>query len=216
MFSKDRGRLKKFVTAFCLVLHGSYVGMEAVLLASSRQQVRYALLDAEEARVLLLQHWAKKEFPSPNPLQFSEWKLPQRELDVRGFRLNQAGYVVVAPAGLAATTHVADSVAKGGGCFVTTSLLFASTSFTAATSEGGKSRPNGASRSLRAGGYVLSVGEEGVLFTDKQNELTFVPFDAPITRDPCRADGLNIYEVTFAVSTDEVRMRLAGRTIALK
>lgn len=191
------------------------VGAFAPAVRASQAFRAYSPMSPDEARALVVQLWAKKQFPPPPADPLSYWELPQLKLDARGFRVNDSDYVVLARATQPAKTYVADSIVKGGGCFVAASLLFASTEFTVDSIGAGAGSVRPAPRLRSGGGYVLSVGEEGVLLSSREESM-FVSFNASIEKDPCNTDGLSSYEVDFVVSADGVVARLAGRAFTLK
>lgn len=182
-----------------------------MLLASPNQQVarRYSPIDSDEARGLALQAWGRKEFPSLPIGIPSEWTFNDLKFDAKGFRVDRSDHVVLAGAAPAAN-HLVQTRPVSGGCFVPTGLLFASTDLF--MRQPGAQAPT----TLRAGGYILWVGRDGVLLTGMRNERAVVVFDAPINLDPCDSDVQQRFEVAFVVSPEEVLMQLAGRTITLK
>jgi hypothetical protein len=211
---------KRVFAAILAACAGAIVGSHeasafAPAVRASQALRAYSPMSPDEARALVVQLWAKKRFPPPPAAPLSYWELPPGKLDARGFRFNDSDYVVLARATQAAKTYVADSIVKGGGCFVAASLLFASTEFTVGSIGAGAGSVRSAPRLRSGGGYILSVGEEGVLLSSKE-ELMFVSFNAPIEKDPCNTDGLSSYEVDFVVSADGVVARLAGRAFTLK
>jgi hypothetical protein len=123
--------------------------------------------------------------------------------------------VVLARSTQPAKAYVADSIVKGGGCFVAASLIFESAEFTVGSIGAGAGSVRSAPRLRSGGGYVLSVGEDGVVLSSKEESM-FVSFDAPIEKDPCNTDGLSTYEVDFVVSADGVVAGLAGRAFTLR
>jgi hypothetical protein len=170
---------------------------------------QYSLVDVDKARALVLQALERKDFPSlPIGIPF-EWKIGDLRFDAKAFRIDSSDHALLADA-LAAPNAVVETRPSTGGCFVPASLFFTSTDLSVG-------RPGSEPRTmLRAGGYTLWVGQDGVLFMNARHESVVVAFDAPLDRDACNRDIPQVLQTTLVMSIDHVGVQLAGRTITLK
>jgi len=183
---------------------------------------RYSSMEPDEARTLVVELWSNKRFPPPpiNPLGY--WDLPHSklgELDAKGARLDTGHYVVIARALQPAETYVADSIVKGGGCFVAAALLYSSADLTV-SGPPAVGAPTGTDRPaslIRSGGYIWSIGLDGLLFSQRE-KMAFVAFKTPLARDPCEGEALTTFEVSFSIPNPEdgIVATIAGRTVQLR